>query len=69
MEEDWKRIFSSPKMHVALLIKAMLEAHEMEVVMIDKQDQNYLFGFKELYVLKVNEAKALEIIADEYKSE
>ncbi len=54
MEKDWVCIYSTDKLHLAEIAKAILHEHEIESVVVNKKDSNYLFGNVELYVNREN---------------
>jgi hypothetical protein len=47
---DWKRVYSTPLQHLALMVEAALEDADFHPVIINKKDSNYLFGFFEIFV-------------------
>ena len=48
---NWKKIYESTSPIRAQLAKAYLvEEHQIEAVVLNKQDSSYLFGFCEVYV-------------------
>ncbi len=51
MDDQWEKIFSSPKLYRAEMLKSLLEEEEIASVIINKQDSSYMvFGEIELYV-------------------
>ena len=63
MESDWVKIFTSTNFHEATIVKAMLNDHEIEVVLLNKQDSSYLnFGEIELYIHPQHFDQAIELI-------
>jgi hypothetical protein len=50
MEHDWVVIFTSGKQYEIEMISGMLSEHDIESVIVNKQDSAYLFGEFELYV-------------------
>jgi hypothetical protein len=63
----WKRVYSSPKPHLATLVQALLLEHGFEAVIIDKKDSNYLFGFLEVHVPEAVYDDAALLIEYEFK--
>lgn len=62
---NWQRVFSSKWIHKAEIVKAVLEEHGLNPVIINKQDSSYKFGFVEVYVKSDEALKALNIIENE----
>ena len=61
--EDWVKIFSSTIPNQAEIIKGMLLEHEIESVILNKQDSSYLsFGDIEMYVHPDDVASANQLI-------
>ena len=52
MEKDWVCIYTTTKKHLAEIAKDVLLENEIDAVIIDKQDSNYLFGLLEVYVIR-----------------
>lgn len=50
MEKNWVCIFTTDKIHLAEIAKGVLEENNIESVVINKKDSNYLFGYVEVYV-------------------
>lgn len=63
----WQKVFTDPSMHKAEIVKAVLEDHNMNPVIVNKQDSNYKFGFYEVYVYPDEVLKAIKLINDEIK--
>jgi len=47
---DWKRIYSTPLQHLALMVESALEQANFHPVVINKKDTSYHFGFYEIFV-------------------
>jgi hypothetical protein len=48
---DWKKIYESTSTIKAQLAKAyLMDEHQIEAVVLNKQDSSYLFGLCEVYV-------------------
>ncbi len=48
---QWYKIFSTPNLPQATIVKGMLEENNVPVMMVNKQDSSYLnFGDIEVYV-------------------
>lgn len=65
MEKNWTKIYSTVKMYKAEILKGMLEEHNIESFIINKQDSSYLFGEMELYVDADDVMKATRIIKNQ----
>lgn len=51
MEKDWICIFTTQKSYVAEMAKSILDQHDIEAVIINKQDSSYLvIGEQEIFV-------------------
>ena len=63
MEKDWVKIYSTGQEYLAGILKDMLMEHNIEAVVMNKQDSSYLsFGDIELYVKSENAIKAKYLI-------
>lgn len=62
MEANWTKIYSTNQLHLAEITKAVLEDHEITIFMLNKKDSMYLFGEIELYALKGDVLRAINII-------
>lgn len=60
--KDWVRVYFTDQIHRAEIVKAVLEENEIQSVLIDKRDSNYLFGDIELFVSEKDAALAGVII-------
>lgn len=66
MEKDWVKVFGSQTSFEAEIVKGMLLEHDIEAVIINRQDSSFgsmLPGMDEVYVHNSNEGKARELIA------
>ncbi len=61
----WQRVFSNHMSYKAEIVKAILEEHELNPVIMNKQDSNYKIGNFEVYVKPEEVLKAIKIIEDE----
>lgn len=51
MSENWEKVLVTPVFHRAELAKFLLAEHEIEAVVLNKKDSNYVvFGSCEVYV-------------------
>jgi len=64
MEKHWIKLFVTSHPIQAELTKQMLEEHQVQAVVINKQDSSYRFGQIELYVHESQELFARELMAD-----
>jgi hypothetical protein len=63
MQNDWVKIYSTPLVFKAELIKSMLLENEIEAVVMNKQSSSLLvYGEAEVYVMKENAVAALHLI-------
>ncbi len=65
MEENWRKVYSSPFEHKLEIAQAVLEDEGIRSVIINKKDSFYLFGELELYVHADQVIKAKQIIKKE----
>ncbi|MFT6210139.1 MAG: hypothetical protein ACJATE_000745 [Bacteroidia bacterium] len=64
MEKGWVKILSGATNEVELKL-ALLQAQEINAVIINKQDSSYLFGEVELYVPQDTVIRAKRILDEE----
>jgi len=50
LEKEWVNIFTCSQQYKAELIKAMLENHNINSIIVNKKDSLYLIGDIEIYV-------------------
>jgi hypothetical protein len=62
MEKNWVKLLVGNQPHQMEIVKQMLEAHDIHVVSLNKQDSSYQFGSIELYVHQEDEAAARLLI-------
>lgn len=60
--EGWTCISSSAHLHEIELLRGILEDHQINAIVINKQDSSYLFGEIELYVSVEDAFNAIQII-------
>jgi hypothetical protein len=54
MEKNWVCIYSTDIAYVAEIAKDLLIKNDIDAVIINKKDSNYLFGVLEIYVERDN---------------
>ena len=64
MEKEWKKIYTGTDFFRVEIIRQVLAEHDIDAVVMNKQDSSYRFGQIELYVHKEREADALEVIEE-----
>ena len=64
MEKGWVKILSGAANEVELKL-ALLQAQEINAVIINKQDSSYLFGESELYVPQDVVIRAKRVLNEE----
>jgi len=64
MEKDWVKIKTFTNAIEAEIVKQMLIEHDINAVVLNKQDSSYLFGKLELYVQQMEESRAKELIIE-----
>ncbi|MEO1050480.1 MAG: hypothetical protein AAFX87_07630 [Bacteroidota bacterium] len=63
---EWQKVFSSPNLHRAEIVKAILEEAGLNPVLINRQDSSYKdFGSFEIRVAPDFVIKAFKIIGDD----
>ncbi len=62
MEDNWKVVYSSTNPYYANLAKAVLDDVEIECVIINQKDSNFLFGSLRLYVRNEDYERAKELV-------
>jgi len=63
MDSNWALIYTTGTPYKTELLKAVLEEHNINSVIINKQDSSYHFGELELYVKADEVVKAKRIIS------
>ena len=67
---DWHRVFATEQLHQAEIVKAVLDEHNMNPVLINKKDSSYHnFGEIEVHVTSEFSFKARQIIENEINFE
>ncbi len=64
MESNWTNIFTTSKLYLAEMGKAILEDNDIEVIVMNKQDSFYLIGDIEIYVKPEDVIRAKFLIND-----
>ena len=62
MNSNWVKIYTSNQFFKSEIVKQVLVDHEIEAVLLNKQDSSYKFGEVEVHIHQVDFNKALEII-------
>ncbi len=64
MNEDWVKVYSTTMAHQAEIVRAVMEDHDIESMIVNKTDSSYpgLVGNIEVYVMEKNEVLAQFII-------
>lgn len=62
MEDSWTKIYSTTKPYMGEIVKDVLQEQGINAVVINKQDSSYLFGEIEVYVLKSDALRAVNLI-------
>lgn len=66
--EQWQTIYSSKKLYQAAMVKEYLVASNIDAVLLDQQDSNYLFGEIEVKVANKDLPEAQKIVNDFLKN-
>lgn len=62
---SWKKVYSSPQVHKAEIVKAVLEENEIAAVVLSKKDSLYQLGNYEVHVSQEDVLKAVKVIHDD----
>jgi hypothetical protein len=68
MLENWEVIYTTNKLYEAEMVRNIMEDHDMECVLMNKQDSAYGFGEIQVYVPVENVLAAKQLIL-EFESE
>ena len=64
---EWQKVYQNPQQYRAEIVKAILEEHDLDPVLVDKKDSAYQFGHFEVHVAADNVIRALKIINEEIR--
>lgn len=64
---EWQKVYQDPQQYRAEIVKAILEEHDLDPVLVDKKDSAYQFGHFEVHVAADNVIRALKIINEEIR--
>ena len=67
MPNGWVQIASESKDYIVELLRHRLESNGIPVLVINKQDRNYLFGDIELHVKHEDAIRAKHICKDHFQ--
>jgi hypothetical protein len=62
MEKNWVCIYSNNAMYTAEIARNILTENNIDAVVINKKDSNYLFGAFEIYVERDNAIRAKHLL-------
>ncbi len=62
MDKDWVKIYTTNDFYKAEIVRQVLIDHEMDAVLMNKQDSAYKFGEIHVLIPQSNFEQALEII-------
>ncbi|MEL7148753.1 MAG: hypothetical protein AAFO69_20430 [Bacteroidota bacterium] len=65
----WQKIFSDELLYRAEIVKAVLEDHQIDVIILNNKDSNYHWGTHDLMVTPENVLEAIKIIKDKINFE
>ena len=65
----WQRIFSDELLYRTEIVKAVLEDHQIESIILNKKDTSYHFGTHELMVSPDDVLQAIKIIKEKINFE
>lgn len=61
---NWVKVYSNSQYFKSEMVKQVLIDHEIEAVIMNKQDSSYKFGMVEVHVEESNEERAKQIIEE-----
>jgi type III secretory pathway lipoprotein EscJ len=64
---EWQKVYQDSQQYRAEIVKAILEEHHLDPVIIDKKDSAYQFGHFEIHVSADHVIRAIKIINDEIR--
>jgi len=64
MEKDWIVAYSTNQIYQAEILKEVLSDHDIESIIINKQDSVYKFGDVEVYVKRDQILKAKKLVQE-----
>jgi hypothetical protein len=67
MEKDWVVVYTTNKIYQAEIFRELLGDHEIDSIIINKQDSSCKFGNIEVYVRRNNILKA-KMLVKEFES-
>jgi Putative prokaryotic signal transducing protein len=63
--KDWEKVLATQLPLRADIVKTMLEEHDINAVIVNKKDSQYLFGKIEVYVALEDANMAKQLIEEE----
>lgn len=63
--DNWQKVYEDHQEYRVSIVKAILDDHKLDPVIVNKKDTNYQFGSFEVHVAPDNVMRALKIIEDE----
>lgn len=69
MDENWVLIKTTNDDFTAEVIKGMLEENQIETIVMNKRDSEFLVGYVELYVQNTDFEKANQLLAEHREGE
>lgn len=64
MNSNWVKIYTSSQFFKSEIVKQVLIDHEIDAIILNKQDSSYKFGEVEVHIHQDNFDKALAIIIE-----
>lgn len=64
MNSNWVKIYTSSQFFKSEIVKQVLIDHEIDAIILNKQDSSYKFGEVEVHIHQNNFDKALAIILE-----
>jgi hypothetical protein len=64
MEKDWVLAYSTNQLYQAEILRNVMNDHDIESIIINKQDSAYKFGDVEIYVKRDHILKAKQLVQE-----
>ena len=66
-ESEWIKVFSTDKLHKAMMVQSLLKEHHIDSVLLNQQDSTYItFGEISIMVSLEHAADAMTIIEKDF---
>lgn len=69
MNDNWTKVYATNLPGSAEVIKSVLEANDIQAVVLNRQDSSYHIGYCEVYVLLEDSEHAMKILNNDVQTE